>query len=106
MDRKQVYEKMYEVTRLIPLGRVATYGQVAFLAGFPRGARLAGRAMSDDPGGTDVPFHRVVNSQGSCAPGFTEQRPMLESEGVVFTPSGKVDMKRHLWRPLETNPVP
>ena len=99
MNRLDIYRRLYDIARCIPKGSVLTYGHLAFLAGLPRGARLAGQAMAHAPDGEDIPCHRVVNSQGCCAPGFTEQRMMLEKEGVTFLKSGRVDMKRNLWSP-------
>jgi methylated-DNA-protein-cysteine methyltransferase-like protein len=99
MNRLDVYRRLYDIARCIPKGKVLTYGQLAFLAGFPRGARLAGQAMAHAPEGESIPCHRVLNSQGCCAPGFTQQRALLQEEGVTFLQSGRVDMKRHLWSP-------
>lgn len=104
MGREELYQRLYEAALAIPAGKVATYGQLAFLAGIPRGARLAGQAMAHAPEGRAIPCHRVVNSQGACAPGFPEQRQRLEAEGVTFLPSGLVDMRRHLWHPEPENP--
>ena len=100
MKRADLYERMYAWAAQIPPGCVATYGQLAFLAGIPRGARLCGQAMCHVPDGYDIPCHRVVTWDGRCAPGFAEQRSLLEKEGVTFLPSGQVDMKRHVWVPI------
>ena len=98
-----VFTVFYSIVRLVPAGKVATYGQVARLAGMPRCARTVGYAMA---GCTDptVPCHRVVDRFGgtkSCfdthAPGT--QRALLEAEGVVFTPEGRADLKRCQWQP-------
>ena len=102
MAKEELYERIFQVATLIPVGKVATYGQLAFYAGFPQGGRLAGRAMANAPEGRSIPCHRVVNSTGGCAPGFMEQRSLLEAEGVSFKKDGRVDMKRHLWNPGET----
>lgn len=99
MNRLELYRRLYDAARSIPPGKVVTYGQLAFLAGLPRGGRLAGQAMAHAPEGENIPCHRVVNSQGQCAPGFTEQRTRLQGEGVAFLKNGRVDMKRHLWSP-------
>jgi methylated-DNA-protein-cysteine methyltransferase-like protein len=82
----------------IPRGRVATYGQLAALAGKPRSARAVGRVMSRADG---VPWHRVVNSQGGISrrtrmTGMVTQRIRLEQEGIVFK-RGRVLMKRFRW---------
>ena len=85
----------------IPEGRVATYGQVAELAGLPRGARAVGRAMARLPAGTRLPWHRVINATGAVSiPGVggARQRALLEAEGVAFV-DGRVNLARVRWRP-------
>jgi methylated-DNA-protein-cysteine methyltransferase related protein len=82
----------------IPRGRVATYGQLAALAGKPRSARAVGQVMSRADG---VPWHRVVNSQGGISrrsrmTGMVTQRIRLEQEGVVFR-RGRVALSRFRW---------
>lgn len=100
---EKFFERVYEMVRQIPEGRVATYGQVARMLGRPRGARQVGYAMHASPGmAAGVPCHRVVFKDGSLADGFAfggsgVQRGMLESEGVTFLPDGRVDMKRCQW---------
>lgn len=98
-----VFSRFYDIVRQIPPGKVATYGQVARLAGMPRCARTVGYAMA---GCTDpsVPCHRVVDRFGgtkACfdtfAPGT--QRALLEAEGVTFQPDGTVDLAQCLWSP-------
>lgn len=98
-----VFAAFCEIVRQIPRGKVATYGQVARLAGMPRCARTVGYAMA---GCTDptVPCHRVVDRFGgtkACfdtyAPGT--QRALLEAEGVTFRPDGTVDLEENLWTP-------
>ena len=101
MATEELFERIYIVASQIPKGRVATYGQLAFYVGVPRGGRLAGRAMANAPQGRNIPCHRVVNSAGRCAPGYTEQKKLLEKEGIVFSKNGHVDMQRHLWNPGE-----
>ena len=100
----RVFAAFYDIVRRIPAGKVATYGQVARLAGMPRCARTVGYAMAgcQDP---SVPCHRVVDRFGgtkACfdtfAPGT--QRALLESEGVVFTMDGRVDLSACLWKPF------
>lgn len=91
---------MYEVVRRIPYGRVCTYGQIAMLAGSPRASRIVGAAMARAPEG--LPCHRVLYRDGTlcCNDAFGGkeiQRQMLEAEGIVFLPDGRVDLKRHLW---------
>lgn len=90
------------LVRHIPPGRVATYGQVAALAGRPRGARACGRVLRDLVGGNNVPWQRVINAQGRISSGGDVHRPMfqrtlLEAEGVVFRRSGRCDLERFRW---------
>ena len=98
------YQKIYAVVRRIPRGRVATYGQVAHLAGLPGRARQVGYALHAMPPDAPVPWHRVINGRGEisrrAAPGGDEmQRVFLEREGVGFDSSGRVDLACYQWRP-------
>lgn len=91
---------VYEVLSLIgeiPPGRVASYGQIARLIGREKNARLVGRVLSRAEFYGDYPCHRVVNHRGRTAPGWAEQRILLENEGVVFLKNGLVDMKHFQW---------
>lgn len=83
----------------IPPGRVATYGLIATLAGWPGHARMVGRTLRYTPGAELLPCHRVVTIGGRTAPGWSRQRPLLESEGVTFKANGRVDMQKHQWCP-------
>ena len=94
------FEKIYEVVKSIPEGKVATYGQVALLAGNPRWARVVGYALHVNPEPGTIPCHRVVNREGKVAPGFAFggegiQRQLLESEGIVFEPNGRIDLEKY-----------
>lgn len=94
------FEKIYEVVKSIPKGKVATYGQVALLAGNPRWARVVGYALHINPEPGIIPCHRVVNREGKVAPGFAfggegVQRQLLESEGIVFEPDGRIDLAKY-----------
>ena len=94
------FEKIYEVVKSIPEGRVATYGQVALLAGNPRWARVVGYALHVNPEPGIIPCHRVVNREGKVAPGFAfggegVQRQLLESEGIVFETDGRIDLEKY-----------
>jgi methylated-DNA-protein-cysteine methyltransferase-like protein len=98
------YAAIYAVVRAIPRGRVATYGQVARLAGLGRSARLVGYALHALPDGSRVPWQRVVNAGGGISPRSEAgpealQRVLLEQEGVVFGARGRVDLRRWQWRP-------
>lgn len=88
--------RVYELVGAIPRGKVASYGQLALLAGFPRWARRAGRVLRQAPPG--LPCHRVVNSIGRTAPGWPAQQELLRAEGVSFGPGGRVRMKSHRWQ--------
>lgn len=94
------FEKIYEVVKNIPEGRVATYGQVALLAGNPRWARVVGYALHMNPEPGVIPCHRVVNRRGEVAPGFAFggediQRQLLEAEGIVFEADGRIDLEKY-----------
>lgn len=96
------YEKIYQVVRQIPGGKVATYGQIATLAGLPRQARLVGYAMHKVPEGSDIPWHRVINSKGEISKYGEDEwinyhRSLLESEGIVFNESGRIPLKKYQW---------
>ena len=90
-------ESVYAVVRMIPRGKVATYGQIAGLLGRPRGGREVGWALSacDDP---RVPCHRVVDRNGRLAPHFREQRTRLRSEQIPVS-SDVVEIDAYGWRP-------
>lgn len=106
-DRQVFDETVWKIARLIPLGKLSTYGQIAGFIPCPAGfnqetyeafrARWVGSAMAACPG--DVPWQRVINSQGKISqrPGAEHQRALLEAEGVPFSASGKVDLKRCGW---------
>ena len=98
---------VWATVKRIPRGRVATYGQIAALAGMPRHARQAGYALAALPANLKIPWHRVINAQGRISlrlkhwdSGSDElQRILLEAEGVIFDSSGRIDLKRFRWEP-------
>jgi methylated-DNA-protein-cysteine methyltransferase-like protein len=103
---KPTYPKIWRVVRRIPRGRVATYGQVAALAGFPRNPRLAGYALHNLPVGSDVPWHRVIGAGARISlpretGAYALQRALLEKEGVRFDARERVDFERFRWRTRE-----
>jgi methylated-DNA-protein-cysteine methyltransferase related protein len=103
------YQRIYAVVKRIPPGRVATYGQVAALAGLPGHARQVGYALHALPFTTTVPWHRVVNAAGAISrrsePGAELiQQQLLAREGVRIDPRGRVKLKQVGWKPRQ--PVP
>jgi methylated-DNA-protein-cysteine methyltransferase-like protein len=85
-------ERVREVVRAIPPGSTSTYGEVAALAGMPRQARLVGRILSED--GHDLPWHRVLRANGTCAPHIAEeQSARLRAEGVLLV-DGRLPRRR------------
>lgn len=96
LDDRLIYEILSAVEK-IPVGRVATYGQIAELIGREKNSRLVGRVLRNAANYGAYPCHRVVNHAGRTAPDWQEQRRLLESEGVEFRPNGLVDMARFRW---------
>jgi methylated-DNA-protein-cysteine methyltransferase-like protein len=99
-------ERVYEIVRTIPRGRVMTYGQLAEILGEGYTPRTVGFVMhaSGDP----TPWHRVINAQGACSTGrvvlpHDKQQRMLEAEGVVFNERGRCDLEKYLWIPKTRN---
>ena len=93
------FEKIYEVVKEIPKGYVATYGQVATLAGNPRWSRVVGYALHVNPDPQNIPCYKVVNREGFLTPAFAfggedAQRAMLEGEGIEVV-NGKVDLDKY-----------
>jgi methylated-DNA-protein-cysteine methyltransferase-like protein len=100
---------VHRVVGRIPAGRVASYGQIAAMAGMPGAARQVGYALHALEPESGVPWHRVVNAQGRISlRGPSEvtllQRARLEAEGVVFDPAGRIDLARFAWKPRVTAP--
>lgn len=98
------YNRIYAVVRRIPKGRVATYGQIAALAGLAGHARQVGYALHALPDGTYVPWHRVVNASGRISPrampgGELVQQLLLEREGVRVDGRGRIALDRVRWNP-------
>lgn len=96
------FDKVYEIVKKIPEGRVATYGQIARLLGNPRYSRVVGYALHVNPSPDTIPCFRVVNRDGRTSPAFAfggqdVQKELLLSEGVEFLPNGNVDLSRFLW---------
>ena len=98
------YPKIYEVVKLIPYGKVATYGQVADLAGLIGKPRVVGYALFRVTANTDIPWHRVVNAKGEISRSSLRdgnddlQQHLLQEEGIVFK-ERKLDLKKYRWKP-------
>ena len=108
-DEPSFRERAYELVLRIPRGRVMTYGQVARVLGAGYDARAIGNIMYATPKDErQIPWHRVINSQGACSTaGLTTppdlQQRLLEAEGVVFNDKGRCKLERYLWTPPETD---
>lgn len=95
-------QRVYAQVAAVPFGRVATYGKIAELAGYPRASREVGVVLGRVPDKSPLPCHRIVNKNGTLAPSHAfgsqaRQRAMLADEGVTFLPDGTIDIPRHLW---------
>lgn len=97
------YAAIWSVVRRIPKGRVATYGQIAELAGLEGHARQVGYALHNLPERNDVPWHRVINARGEISPRTSGdshelQRMLLEAEGIELDLGGRMDLKKYRWK--------
>lgn len=91
-----IYEVLSVVSE-IPIGNVATYGQIAQLINRPKNARLVGKVLSQADLYGEYPCHRVVNAAGRLAPHFVQQKSLLLDEGITFKDACHVDLKQHKW---------
>jgi methylated-DNA-protein-cysteine methyltransferase related protein len=104
MPDRSKYQKIYEVVKKIPRGRVLTYGRVAELAGLYGKARLVGYALFRVEIETDIPWQRVVNSKGEISYSIARcggdylQKTLLEQEGIEFNRANRIDLKIYLWQ--------
>ncbi len=103
VDRNETRTIILQILGSIPKGKVATYGQVAKLAGVPRHARYVGTILRNLPHGSSIPWHRVLNGKGeSSFPEGSErwllQRQKLEQEGITII-GNKIQLKCYLWQP-------
>jgi methylated-DNA-protein-cysteine methyltransferase related protein len=102
-SEKEAADAIYDVIRRIPRGWVATYGQVATMAGLPRRARLVGRLLQRLDPAVKIPWHRVVNARGEISYSLSRnggdalQRRLLEKEGLEFDADGRLDLDRCRW---------
>ena len=97
-DREELRQRIFATVAMIPKGKVASYGQIAKLVGYPSHSRFVGRTLSQLPPRSKLPWFRVVNSSRKLSPrggGEARQQKLLEAEGVVFM-NGTV-LKAHLW---------
>ncbi len=102
MAEKTLYEKIYDAVLQIPYGQVATYGQIAVMAGNRNYARIVGNALHINPAPGIIPCHRIVNAKGRLAPSFAfggadAQKALLESEGIEVN-DNMVDLKKYQFR--------
>ena len=103
----RTHAAIYKIVKKIPRGRIATYGQIAALAGTPRAARQVGYALRATPDNVKIPWHRVVNAEGLVSMRLKDwqsggddlQKILLAAEGVAFDETGKIDLKRYRWEP-------
>ncbi|MEM8672812.1 MAG: MGMT family protein [Cyanobacteria bacterium P01_G01_bin.67] len=99
------YELIYAAVRKIPWGKVATYGQIADLAGLYGKARLVGYALFRVKIADDIPWHRVINAKGEISYSFQRQggdylqKILLEEEGIEFKSNGKIELNKYRWQP-------
>jgi len=101
------FDKIYEVVKSIPPGKVATYGQVAAYAGNPRWSRVVGFALHVNPNPGTIPCHRVVNRFGEVSSAFAfggenMQIKLLTGEGVMFNADGRIDLSKYQWNKNKT----
>lgn len=102
------YRRIYQAVARIPKGRVASYGQIAQIAGLPGRARQVGYALHAIPGDTTLPWHRVVNARGEISLGGDSARIQIQrllAEGVRFDARGRIDLRTHGWDPSARIPA-
>ena len=102
--QKNSFERIYEIVRQIPKGSVATYGQIAALAGNRRWSRVVGYALHVNPDPEGIPCYRVVNRMGEVSSAFAfggenRQIALLEADGIPCR-NGKVDLEKYQWKKL------
>jgi methylated-DNA-protein-cysteine methyltransferase-like protein len=97
------YKKIHDMVSRIPKGKVATYGQIAKLIGYPNHARYIGRALSQLENSSNIPWHRVVNAKGKISSRRLDgsddyQRILLETENVLFDDNNCIALKQYQWK--------
>ena len=100
--KQNSFARIYEIVKKFPKGKVATYGQIALMAGNPRWSRVVGYALHLNPDPDRIPCFRVVNRFGEVSSAFAfggenRQIDLLRQEGVTFLEEGRVDLKKHQW---------
>ncbi|MHC5250838.1 MGMT family protein [Listeria kieliensis] len=98
MAKPEFIQAVYNVILQIPEGKVTTYGQIAYMIGHPKNARLVGNVLKHTDRSLDMPCHRVVNSAGRTVPGWIEQIQLLKKERVPFKENGCADLKKCFWQ--------
>ena len=101
MENDSFSQRVIQVIAAIPFGTVATYGDVARLAGSPRAARQVGGLLKRLPAGSRLPWHRIINRHGQISlqgDDLLRQRDALEAEGIEISDAGEVDLARYRWR--------
>ena len=103
-EKSDSYARIYAVVAKIPRGRVATYGQVAALAGLSGHARQVGYALHATPDESEIPWQRVVNAKGEVSPRADPlmegvQQSLLDADGITFDANGRIDLDRYRWQP-------
>jgi len=100
---KTLEQRIKEIIKRIPKGRVATYGQIATFAGNPRAARQVVRVLHACSAKDKLPWQRVINSKGTISlrpgEGYEIQKALLKREGISFSESGRIDFDKYLWQP-------
>ena len=99
------FEKIYSVVKMIPKGKVASYGTIAALAGNPRWARVVGYALHANPDPETIPCYRVVNRMGELSEAFAfggrnAQAELLKTDGIELDEDGRVDLDKYMWNGL------
>ncbi|MFO4689931.1 DNA base-flipping protein [Vibrio cholerae] len=98
----QFLQQIFVVIHQIPVGRVSTYGTIAKMAGYPGYARHVGKALGHLPEGSQLPWFRIINSQGKISlqgEDFVRQRQLLLAEGIEVSDTGKISLRKYQWQP-------
>ena len=104
-SKGKLFQTIIDIIKLVPKGKVATYGQIAALVGPGLPARIVGYALHGLPDKNDIPWHRVINSKGRISYSSSRneydslQKKLLEDEGINFSSTEKVDLEKFLWQP-------